>query len=184
MKELKLNLLEDVLEGIWKGELKHVQEDYICDSAMCVCGWLMVNNLNKVIDLELPKDNFNSPNQIVLHNELNIEGKCYEDIAAYIVGLTRAEGILLFDMNATKQLHLYVLNALKQGKRLQYDYPYISHTDFDIYNLTEKDHYNTGQIDIVILNNMFKGKLKLAIEEFLDIPETEEKIKIYGDEYF
>ena len=39
MKEVNIENLTRIFEGIWSGELDHDQTDYFCETSCCAAGW-------------------------------------------------------------------------------------------------------------------------------------------------
>jgi hypothetical protein len=114
---IRLDELENLLNRIWSGELKHDQSDFYssCGTAACVCGW----------DYALDK----------YEGCLAAASPDHKDVWGYSqtkYGLTRAEAWLLFDNHSTKLLQKTTLTSLKEGRSMDADVRlYISSEDYN-----------------------------------------------------
>ena len=151
MKELQpvnLENLTNLLNRIWSDELNHRQNYYRykegdnCEAACCLAGWDFALNYNdeKFTEYYLENDIIDefSENKFDFSEIGNIWK--WSEIHN---NLTSSEGTLLFNSFATKYMHKLVLNAFKEGKRLNLEYKFI---DIDFNN----QDYENGSVKILV----------------------------------
>jgi hypothetical protein len=99
----RLDELENLLNLVWSGELKHDQEEIYspCGTAACICGW----------DYALDEHD-----GCLEDAALNADRAWSHSREKY--GLTAAEAGLLFDGYSTKALQEATLSKLKAGESL------------------------------------------------------------------
>jgi hypothetical protein len=103
---IRLDELENLLNRIWSGELKHDQKDYYssCGTAACVCGWDYAIDMHEgCLANAIPNDT------------------CAWNYSKTKYELTSAESKLLFNGRSTKLLQQTVLAKLKEGRSIVTD---------------------------------------------------------------
>lgn len=133
--ELKnLDKLEEVLDGIWSGELEYEQDVCFYGTACCVAGWLAVLNteLGKVIPPEERAYLHSSSERFATASPDDIRAMMYPWAwSQEFLGITASESALLFDVLTSRKLQELTLKALKEGRRLDDD---VVHTWPDEYS--------------------------------------------------
>jgi hypothetical protein len=137
---IRLDELENLLNRIWNGELKHTQDEFYssCGTAACVCGWdFALDNYEGCLVDASPDDG------------------CAWEYSETKYDLTYAEACLLFDAHSTKLLQQTVLTKLKEGQSLDADVGV--HILSKEYNSTDVYVSSESRDDTDSLEKFFEG---------------------------
>lgn len=122
---MQIKKLERALNGIWSGELPHYQGLFVCGSSKCLAGW--------IFSLENNRDSY--------PNEVNTWFSAQE-----ILGISRAEAMLLFNSKCTRKLHELVLEAFRKGRRLELKHDNDNINFFN--NFLDEEAYNSPELTL------------------------------------